>query len=86
MAWGLPWAKMRSRMGIMEVNPKQERIQVNPDIHFGKPCITGTRIPVQAVLELIAEGASFPDIIQEYYPDLQVADIRACVQYTKRRG
>jgi uncharacterized protein (DUF433 family) len=34
-----------------------ERIKVNPDVHFGKPCIEGTRIPVQDVVELIAEGA-----------------------------
>ncbi len=59
----------------------KDRISVNPNIHFGKPCVAGTRIPVQNVLELIREGLSFQQIIQDYYPDLQVEDIRACIQY-----
>jgi uncharacterized protein (DUF433 family) len=58
-----------------------ERIAVNPQIHFGKPCVAGTRIPVQSVLELVREGLSFAEIIRDYYPDLQPEDIRACVQY-----
>jgi len=58
-----------------------DRIAVNPNIHFGKPCITGTRITVQSVLELLDEGLSFKEIIQNYYPDLTVEDIRACIQY-----
>lgn len=58
-----------------------DKISVNPQIHFGKPCITGTRITVQSVLELLNEGLSFDDIIQDYYPDLKVEDIKACLQY-----
>lgn len=58
-----------------------ERIAVNPRIHFGKPCVAGTRIPVQSVLELIREGIGFEQIIGEYYPDLKLDDLRACVQY-----
>ncbi|MGA2620704.1 MAG: DUF433 domain-containing protein [Thermoguttaceae bacterium] len=59
----------------------QQRITVNPQIHFGKPCVAGTRLPVQNVLELVREGLSFPDIIRDYYPDIEVEDIRACIQY-----
>jgi len=59
----------------------QERIAVNPNIHFGKPCVAGTRIPVQSVLELVSEGLSFEEIIQDYYPDLEIEGIRACIQY-----
>jgi uncharacterized protein (DUF433 family) len=59
----------------------RERIAVNPNIHFGKPCVTGTRIPVQSILELVSEGLSFKEIIQDYYPELQLEDIRACIQY-----
>jgi uncharacterized protein (DUF433 family) len=59
----------------------KERIAVNPNIHFGKPCVAGTRITVQSVLELVGEGLSFEEIIQDYYPDLEVEDIRACIQY-----
>jgi uncharacterized protein (DUF433 family) len=59
----------------------KEMIQVNPNIHFGKPCVAGTRITVQNVLELVKEGIPFEEIIRDYYPDLKVADIRACIQY-----
>jgi uncharacterized protein (DUF433 family) len=58
-----------------------ERIAVDPEVHFGKPCVAGTRITVQSVLELLDEGLSFDEIIQDYYPDLTQEDIRACVQY-----
>jgi uncharacterized protein (DUF433 family) len=57
------------------------RITVNPQVHFGKPCVAGTRIPVQNVLELLNEGLSFDEIIQDYYPDLAVEDIHACIEY-----
>ncbi len=57
------------------------RIHVSPEIHFGKPCIAGTRIPVQAVLELVREAIPFDVIIHDYYPDLAKEDIQACVQY-----
>lgn len=58
-----------------------DRIVVNPQIHFGKPCIAGTRITVQNVLELLNEGLSFAEIIQDYYSDLTIDDIHACLQY-----
>jgi uncharacterized protein (DUF433 family) len=59
----------------------KERIEVNPNIHFGKPCVLGTHIPVQDVLELVKEGIAFEKIIKDYFPDLQPEDIRACIQY-----
>ena len=58
-----------------------DRIVVDSKIHFGKPCVAGTRITVQNVLELLDENLSFNQIIQDYYPDLSVEDIRACIQY-----
>ncbi len=58
-----------------------DRISVNSQIRFGKPCIAGTRITVQNVLELLDAGLSFEDIIRDYYPDLEVDDIRACIKY-----
>jgi uncharacterized protein (DUF433 family) len=57
------------------------RIQVSSEIHFGKPCVAGTHIPVQTVLELIREAIPFEAIIHDYYPDLKVEDIQACIQY-----
>ncbi|MBA3614443.1 MAG: DUF433 domain-containing protein [Nitrospirales bacterium] len=56
-----------------------EKIVVNPKIHFGKPCIAGTRITVQSILELINEGLTFNEIIRGYYPDLSIEGVRACV-------
>jgi uncharacterized protein (DUF433 family) len=57
------------------------RIAVSPQIHFGKPCLMGTRITVQSVLELVQQGHSFSEIVEQYYPDLSVDDVQACVQY-----
>ncbi len=59
----------------------RERIEINPNIHFGKPCVAGTRIPVQSVLELVGDGLSFDNIVSDYYPDLETDDIRACIKY-----
>jgi uncharacterized protein (DUF433 family) len=59
----------------------KERIEIDPNIHFGKPCVAGSRIPVMDVLELVREGLSFDQIIRDYYPDLEIEDLRACVQY-----
>jgi len=58
-----------------------ERIVVDPEVHFGKPCVAGTRITVQGVLELLDEDLAFDEIIENYYPDLTPEDIRACIQY-----
>jgi uncharacterized protein (DUF433 family) len=59
----------------------KERIEIDPNIHFGKPCVAGTRIPVMDVLEVVREGISFEQIIRDHYPDLEIEDLRACVQY-----
>jgi len=58
-----------------------EKIVVNPQVHFGKPVINGTRITVQNVLELINEGLTFEQIIKDYYPSLKKDDIQACMRY-----
>jgi len=59
----------------------KRRITIDPKVHFGKPCVAGTRITVQNVLELIEEGIPFNEIIQDYYPQLNIEDIKACVRY-----
>ena len=59
----------------------RERIAVRPEIHFGKPCVAGTRVPVQSVLELLREGVPMAEVRRDYYPDLTAEDVRACVQY-----
>jgi uncharacterized protein (DUF433 family) len=59
----------------------KERIIIDPRIHFGKPCVAGTRIPVESVLELIQEGIPFEEIVRTYYPDLEIEDVKACARY-----
>ena len=58
-----------------------DRIVVRPDIHFGKPCVAGTRIQVKDVLELVEKGLSFEAVIRDHYPDLTLEDVKACVHY-----
>jgi uncharacterized protein (DUF433 family) len=59
----------------------RKRIVIDPNVHFGKPCLKDTRIPVENVLELVQEGIHFEDIIKDYYPDLTIEDIKACAKY-----
>jgi uncharacterized protein (DUF433 family) len=74
---------------VVKSKAMTERIVVDPNIHFGKPYIAGTRIPVHDVLQLLEEGLSFAQIILDCYPDLTVDDIHACMHYpidTDRSG
>lgn len=56
------------------------RISIDPNICFGKPCIRGHRIWVSLVLDLLASGWTFAEIL-ENYPGIQEADILACIAY-----
>jgi len=56
------------------------RITVEPGKCGGRPCIRGFRIRVKDVLELLAHGAAWEEILQDY-PFLEADDIRACLQY-----
>jgi uncharacterized protein (DUF433 family) len=58
----------------------RERIVVDPNIMAGKPVIRGTRIPVDAILRRLAEGAGIKDILEDY-PNLKEEDIRAALIY-----
>ena len=57
-----------------------ERITSNPAIMLGKPCITGTRITVELILNWLAAGRSFADLL-EAYPQLTDGDIRSALAY-----
>jgi uncharacterized protein (DUF433 family) len=59
----------------------KDRIVIDSLIHFGKPCVAGTRIAVENILELIQEGITFKEIVDRYYPDLEIEDIKACAKY-----
>jgi uncharacterized protein (DUF433 family) len=57
-----------------------QRISVNPNVCFGKPCIRGTRIWVSLILDFLANGMSMDEILAEY-PQLTEDDIRAAIAY-----
>jgi uncharacterized protein (DUF433 family) len=58
-------------------------ISVRPDVMMGKPCVTGTRIPVYLLLEKMAAGES-QDQILSAYPQLKPEHLRACLDYAAR--
>lgn len=60
-----------------------ERIEINPKVLLGKPIIRGTRIPVELIIKLVAQGWQDEDIIKEY-PALKKEDIRAALFYAER--
>ncbi|MEZ4825737.1 MAG: DUF433 domain-containing protein [Bacteroidia bacterium] len=59
------------------------RIEINPQILKGKAIIKGTRLSVQYILGLLASGADFEEILQEY-KTLQREDIFACLLFASR--
>jgi uncharacterized protein (DUF433 family) len=61
-------------------NQLLERISINPNICFGKPCIKGTRIWVSLLLDMMAAGDSFEEILKNY-PQLTIDDLRAAIAY-----
>jgi uncharacterized protein (DUF433 family) len=61
-----------------------DRITVNPKQCGGRPCIRGMRIRVIDILELLAAGLSFEQIIEEL-PDLELEDIKAALLYAVRK-
>jgi uncharacterized protein (DUF433 family) len=58
----------------------QERIVVDPEILVGKPVIKGTRLAVEFIVDLLAQGWTEEEILRNY-PGLTREDIRACLQY-----
>jgi len=60
-----------------------DRIVVDPKIMLGKPVIKGTRLPVEIIIEKIAYGATFNDLIRDY-PFLTEEDIKAALLYAVR--
>ena len=71
---------MAHRERMMTRDQLLARISINPDICFGKPCIRGHRIWVSLVLDLLASGWSFQQVLDNY-PGIVEEDIRACIAY-----
>ncbi len=59
------------------------RITVDPAVMQGRPCIRGMRITVNLVINLVANGMTHAEIVEEY-PDLEPEDVAECLQYAAR--
>lgn len=57
-----------------------QRISIDPNVCFGKPCIRGTRIWVSMLLDFLAAGMTIEEVITEY-PQLTAPDILAAIAY-----
>ncbi|MEM6737726.1 MAG: DUF433 domain-containing protein [Bacteroidota bacterium] len=64
----------------MESKNYISRITIIPTICHGKPTIRGLRYPVENMLELLAGGMTFEEILDDY-PDLEKEDLLACLEY-----
>lgn len=64
----------------MKADKLIERITLNPEVMTGKPVIKGTRLTVQFILGLLANGASEDEILEEY-KGLTKEDIKACLLF-----
>jgi uncharacterized protein (DUF433 family) len=65
--------------------PLLERIERNPAVMVGKPVIRGTRIPVDLLVRLIAQGISEEEILRQY-TRLQPEDIQAALLYAAQHS
>ncbi len=64
----------------MQDEDRYPRIELNPGVMTGKPVIRGTRIPVDLLVRLVAQGIPEADILREY-PRLQPKDMQAALIY-----
>ena len=64
----------------MNANNYQTNISCDPAVMVGKPCIKGTRITVEAVLEMLGSGMAVTEIISDF-PTLDTIKIQAALQY-----
>ena len=77
---GSPAIQVREVSQMPEAADWRDRFIVDPNILVGKPVVKGTRLAVEFVVELVAQGWS-EDRILGNYPRLTREDIRACLKY-----
>ena len=58
----------------------QDRISIDNDVLLGKPVVTGTRLAVEFIVDLLAQGWSEAEILKNY-PGLTRDDVQACLSY-----
>jgi len=57
-----------------------DRISIDPGVCHGKPCIKGTRVPVFVILDALASGMTYDEILDDY-PPITGDDIKAALSY-----
>jgi uncharacterized protein (DUF433 family) len=73
------WTQVKE--SAMEIRHyKFDRITLDPEICFGKPCIRGMRMPVASVLGYLSSGMTLKDILKSY-PELEADDIYQALAY-----
>ena len=85
MHTGLPEVRVymrrdSARLATMTREELLQRIWIDPQRCFGKPCIRGHRIWVSLILDMLAGGSPVAEILEDY-PGLVEADIQACIAY-----
>ena len=65
---------------MLRMANRHPRISVKPEVMGGKPCIKGTRIPVDLILRYLGNGQSTVDIL-EAFPGLSVEDVHAAAAF-----
>jgi uncharacterized protein (DUF433 family) len=66
--------------GNEQSNDWRKRISIDPGVHHGDPCVSGTRVPVSVIVGSIADGDSVEQVLKSY-PQLTEADIRAALHF-----
>ena len=72
---------MSGSLASMNAEILSEHIWIDPARCGGRPCIRGHRIWVSLVLDLLAEGLTPQQVIEEHYPQITSDDVRACLVY-----
>ncbi len=62
----------------------QDRVVTDPHVLVGKPVIRGTRLAVEFIVDLLAQGWSYNDILANY-PGITREDVLACLAYASER-
>ena len=59
------------------------RITIDPNICHGKPCVRGMRWPVEVILDMLGSEMTVEEILEDH-PELERADITACLRFAQK--
>ena len=84
LRWQQPQEIGSATSAFLNYSSTMNRITIDPEQCGGRPCIRGMRIRVTDVLDLLSNGLTSQQVLEEL-PDLQPEDIQACLQYASRK-